>query len=118
MALYFHNNYPKATIYVTIAVPDSSCSLGGAFRKQGWWKIAYGHTVKLLSGDLDTVIAGGYFYYNAHAEDGTVWAGPYLTLVSNAKFNQCYGDDTGMTENKGYRERYIPVGKDFTQSLK
>src|ERR1700733_15390006 len=102
MALYFHSDYPKATVYLTCMLPDSSCS-EGEFRKQGWWKIAYGDTVEVLAGDLTKVIAGGYFYFFAQGDDGSVWAGNFDTLVTNAKFNQCYSDDTGMTRNIGYR---------------
>jgi uncharacterized membrane protein len=97
-------------------LPDSSCS-EGAFRKQGWWKIDYGDTVEVLSGDLTKVIAGGYFYFNAHGADGSVWAGAFDTLVSNAKFNQCYFDDTGMTENAGYREYNLPAVASYTVNL-
>jgi uncharacterized membrane protein len=117
MGLYFHSDYPKATLYLAVMLPDSSCKSGGEFRKQGWWKIVYGDTVEVLSGDLTKVIAGGYCYYYAHAEDGTVWAGPYDTLVSDAKFNQCYGDETGMTKNIGYRELYLPFVSAFTLHL-
>lgn len=114
MGLYFHSNYPKATLSLSVMLPDHSCS-GGYFRKQGWWTIPYGHTVEVVSGDLSKI--SSYYYYYVQGKDGSFWAGPYNTLVSNSKFSQCYSNDKGMTRNIGYRELVTGSHKSFTVNL-
>jgi Protein of unknown function (DUF1036) len=108
MALYFHNNYAE-TVSLAVGLSDSGCS--PSFRKHGWFKIHHGHTLEVYSGDLSAIIPFICYWY-AMAADGTVWAGPYNTLVSTGSFDQCFYDDTGMTENKGFRE-FTPGSKSY-----
>jgi len=116
MGLYFHSDYSKATLYLAVGLPDKSCALPSEFRKQGWWKIAYGDTVEVYSGDLAKIVPF-ICYYNVQGSDGSVWAGAYNVLVSNAAFNQCWGNDTGMSRNIGCRYLNTGAYSGFTVNL-
>jgi hypothetical protein len=119
MGLYFHSDYSKATLYLAVGLPDNSCGLGGEFRKQGWWKIPYGDTVEVWSGDL-TKIDPFICFWNAQGTDGSFWAGGYNVFVSDsfsAEFNQCWANDTGMTWNVGCRYLNTGSASSFTVNL-
>jgi uncharacterized membrane protein len=116
MGLYFHSEYSKAKLWLAVGLPDTSCSIA-EFRKQGWWTLNYGDTVEVYSGDLSKIIPF-ICYWRAKAADGAFWAGAYDVLVSPSNFNQCWSDDTGMTENIGCR--YLNTGshKSYTVNLR
>jgi hypothetical protein len=116
MGLYFHSDYPKATLWLAVGLPDNSCPLPAEFRKQGWWKIPYRDTVEVWSGDL-TSIDPFICYYHVIGGDGSVWAGGFDVLVSDAKFNQCWLDETGMTRNIGCRQLNTEAYSSFTVNL-
>jgi uncharacterized membrane protein len=116
MSLYFHSDYSKATLYLAVGLPDTSCALPAEFRKQGWWKIPYGDTVEVWSGDLALIVPFICYYY-VQGTDGSYWAGGYNVLVSDAKFKQCWLNDTGMTRNIGCRYLNTGSSSNFTLNL-
>jgi uncharacterized membrane protein len=111
MALYFHNNYRKATVLLAVGVSDNSCSpfAGGAVRKRGWWTIPYGESVQVYSGDLASVTPF-LCYFHAQGTDGTVWAGGFDTLVTppettpELSFDTYWGNTVPGGVNHGFRQ--------------
>ncbi len=109
MALYFHNNYPKATVLLAVGLSDNTCTLPAAVRKRGWWTIPYGESVQVYSGDLASIIPF-LCYFHAQGTDGSVWAGSYITTVTTPESSKgltldaCWDVAIPGNINKGFRQ--------------
>jgi hypothetical protein len=83
----FKNNYGQK-IYVAYMRLDHDCAADSEepWRVKGWIGLDPGETEYRAN---DT--GNQWFYYYAEAVDGTLWAGPYVVLVTNSKFHNCAG---------------------------
>jgi uncharacterized membrane protein len=124
MALYFHNNYRKATVLLAVGLGDNTCSplTGGAVRKHGWWTIPYGESVQVYSGDLAAVVPF-LCYFHAQGTDGTVWAGAFLTSVTTPEssptltLDACWGVSIPGGVTKGFRQLNTGSYSSYTVNL-
>jgi uncharacterized membrane protein len=81
----FTNSYGKK-LYVAYMRRDFDCQsdCGDIWDVLGWINLDPGETESRANGTLNR-----WYYYYAEAEDGAVWAGPYVAEVSNARFEKC-----------------------------
>lgn len=121
MALHFHNNYRKATVLLAVGLSDNSCVSPGV-RKRGWWTIPYGESVQVYSGDLALIIPF-LCYFHAQGTDGTVWAGPFDTIVTapestpELSFDACWNAAISGGVNHGFRQLNTGSHSNFTVNL-
>lgn len=118
MGLTLCNSYPS-TLWASIMFysPETCGGDGGDFEMMGWWRIEPGSCSLVYANDLDN----RFWYYFAHAADGTVWAGPFGANVPRSAFvGECFGAPrvSGSDfERIGYRELDIGDSDDFTLTL-
>jgi hypothetical protein len=101
MALYLSNSCPFPTsVSVSLLIYDPTCKVGGQpWRKEGWWNIKYGQTIKpdALNVNLTTVNA----WVGIYAVSGIIsWEGTgnaWFQIPASAAFNQCGEDETNCT---------------------
>ena len=81
----FTNSYKKK-VYVAYMRRDFSCQsdCGDIWDVLGWINLDPGETESRANATNNR-----WYYYYAEAEDGAVWAGPYVAEVSNQKFEKC-----------------------------
>jgi hypothetical protein len=116
MGLHIQNLYPFGTVYVCFTYFKPNCdNANSQFEKLGWWKLLYGQTAELMTGDLTT--GNEYYTFYADCTDGATWSGPYIRMVSDQVFDQCEFDDTGMTRSVGFRLLDVGDADDYTVQL-
>jgi hypothetical protein len=114
MGLYFKNERGD-TIYVAYAYYSPGCEDGTNWAKKGWYPIAPGGTVKVLSG-----FAGPGKYFTFAENESRTWAaaGPFFTQLPSRAFDWCW--NTGSTDSRGLGLFKFEVGwgtLDYTVSL-
>lgn len=122
MALTICNGYSHP-IWTSIMFysPETCGGDGGDFEMMGWWRIDPGSCARVYANDLEDL--NRYWYYFAHAADGTAWAGPFTASVPRGPFggNQaCWSAQKGGSvdyEIIGYRELDIGDNDDYTLTL-
>jgi uncharacterized membrane protein len=106
--LQFTNAY-SSPVWVMIEWHNPDCSDGSDWEKKGWWQIEPGASKVPFGGDLSDTNQTWYFY--AHADDGSEWAGEFQETVPPTAFDWC--SNTSNTESRtiGMRELDLPQGQ-------
>lgn len=112
--LQFCNRHTQ-TLWVTIMFYHPNCPDGGDWEKKGWWGIAPGECNVVFGGDLDDL--NQYYCFYAEANDGVVWAGPYVRSVTNRAFDWCENVSSTDARDVGYRLLDIGDNDDYTVNL-
>jgi uncharacterized membrane protein len=113
MGLTLCNSYsqPISTAIMFFS-PDTCGGEGENFEMMGWWNLAPGSCALVFANDLEDL--NRFWYYFAHARDGTVWAGPWGASVPAEAFDQCFGIGISTGESIGFRELDVGDNDDFT----
>lgn len=122
MGLTLCNSYPS-TVWTAIMFysPETCGGDGGDFEMMGWWRIEPGSCASVYANDLEDL--NRYWYYFAHAADGTVWAGPFGASVPRTAFGggqACWGSQMGGStefEEIGFRQLDIGDNDNYTLTL-
>lgn len=112
--LQFCNSYPSRT-WITIEWYRPNCPDGGDWEKEGWFKLEPGECANVFDQDLDEINA--YYYFYAEADDGAVWAGPFIDCVPYIAFDWCTDTCNSESRDLGYREFNIGDNDDYTITL-
>ena len=101
----FTNSYGKK-LYVAYMRRDFSCQdeCGGIWDVLGWINLDPGETETRAN-----PTSNRWYYYYAEAQDGAIWAGPYVAEVTNTKFEKCTCLGV-LVQNGGARNPYHDVG--------
>ncbi len=101
----FTNSYGHK-IYVAYMRRDFNCQneCGGIWDVLGWINLDPGETES-----RDNPTNNRWFYYYAEAEDGAVWAGPYVAEVTQTRFEKCTCLGV-IVQNGGATNPYHDVG--------
>lgn len=91
--------------------PDT-CGSDGDFETMGWWNLDPGSCATVYGNDLEDL--NRYWYCYAEADDGAVWAGPYIADIPLGAFDSCIGLGTSPGRRIGYRELDIGDNDDYT----
>jgi uncharacterized membrane protein len=84
--VHFKNNHPSRFWVAICAYDPEHCGgEGGDWVAAGWWKVDTGAEVYAFETD------NRYFYFYAHADDGTVSSGDFPTYVMDERFYICQG---------------------------
>jgi hypothetical protein len=85
MQLCFQNNYGTPVSIAVMWYDTGACGGdGGDWATRGWWNLNPGDSVH-----TNVWTANRYFCFYAEAQDGAVWAGPYVAEVMNNAFDGC-----------------------------
>ena len=117
MGLQICNGY---TSLVSTAImfysPETCHGEGDNFQMMGWWNLDPGTCARVYDNDLGDL--NPLWYYFAHAQDGSFWAGPVDATVPLAPFNQCLGAGVGGATSEsgsiGFRELDIGNSSNVT----
>lgn len=118
--LAFRNRYPKG-LWVAIMYYSPGCSDGGDWEKKGWWRLTPGQRKVVYGGDLADL--NRYYCFYAEADDGAVWAGPYVRFLPYQAFDWCewtacsHSDGSPCGVTVGLRLLDIDSNDDFTVNL-
>jgi len=119
MGLTFHNQYTAPlSVAIMFLSPDTCSGEGEGWEMMGWWNINPGDSALVYANDLEDL--NRYWYYYAHASDGTRWAGngEWVRSVPQAVFDQCFGlGVTGETEQVDFRQLDIDSNDNYTLNL-
>src|SRR5215211_2576081 len=119
MGLTIRNEYgDPMSVAIMFRSPETCSGEGGDWEMMGWWNINPGGAALDYANDLDDL--NRYWFYFAHAADGTRWAGPgtWVRQVPRARFNQCFGlGVSGDTELVDFRELDINAFDNYTLTL-
>ena len=119
MGLTFHNQYTApVSVAIMFLSPDTCSGEGDGWEMMGWWNINPGDSTLVYANDLEDL--NRYWYYYAHAGDGTRWAGngDWVRSVPQAVFDQCYGlGVSGETEEVDFRQLDIGSYDNYTLNL-
>lgn len=101
----FTNSYGKK-LYVAYMRRDFSCQdeCGGIWDVLGWINLDPGETESRANPTTNR-----WYYYYAEAEDGAIWAGPYVAEVTQSKFEKCTCLGV-IVQNGGATNPYHDVG--------
>ncbi len=92
MSLSFRNGY-DSTAYVGVLLLDRQCS-PNPWRKVGWYGLAPGQSVVVLSGQ--NLPFTRFAWFADIGADAPCWSGNlWYRVPHNAGFNQCYDDNSG-----------------------
>jgi uncharacterized membrane protein len=104
----FTNSY-RTKIYVAYMRRDFNCQseCGDIWDVLGWINLDPGQTQSRANPTDNR-----WYYYYAEAEDGAIWAGPFVAEVSQDRFEKCTclgvivinGDATNPYHDVGFRE--------------
>ncbi|WP_140789009.1 DUF1036 domain-containing protein [Myxococcus xanthus] len=95
-------NLTNVNIWTAYSRLDPGCIPmdGSTWRNSGWWELTPGQCKIVYS----SAIPGSTIYYYAEG-GGRVWAGPFMTCVSNAVFSLCDNSCTITgSRNVGFRQ--------------
>lgn len=119
MGLTFHNQYTApVSVAIMFKSPDTCSGEGQGWEMMGWWNINPGDSALVYANDLEDL--NRYWYYYAHASDGTGWAGngEWARSVPQAVFDQCFGFGViGEAEEVDFRQLDIGSYDNYTLSL-
>jgi hypothetical protein len=98
MPVWFQNSY-KDTAYISLVWFQPACSTE-PWRKIGWYAAAPGAKVEVVSGDLRNLRNLNFAWFAvAGNSKGPTWSGKnWYRIRGDAKFDQCYTDDTGCND--------------------
>jgi hypothetical protein len=96
----FTNSYGKK-MYVAYMRRDFDCQsdCGDIWDVLGWINLDPGETETRANATNNR-----WYYYYAEADDGAVWAGPYVAEVRAAKFQKCTCVGATTYYDVGFRE--------------
>jgi hypothetical protein len=102
MALYLSNRTSE-TINVSLLLYDPSCTLGGQpWRKEAWWVISAGQSVKPNALDVNLTTVNGWVGIYAYTASGDKnWQGTgnaWFEVTGGLHFDQCGEDETNCTK--------------------
>lgn len=87
MGLAFINRHPSP-VDLCLLWYNPVCA-DPPWRKTGWWYLPTGHSLQVLTGNLNS----RYYYFHARAANGNYWGQPNRKMLVSARaFNICMGD--------------------------
>jgi uncharacterized membrane protein len=114
MGLTICNRY-TARVYVAIAFNDNSCPHNAGPHIMGWWGINPGGCALVYANDVYEY--GPMWHYVGEAVDGAIWAGDFVTRVTNEAFNRCWRPAIPNGSPRGFRKLIVGPNEDFTLNL-
>ena len=111
MGLSFINGF-RAPVSICLLWYNPACS--PPWRKTGWWNLAPGQSVQVLSGALNS----RYYYFHAIASDSSYWGEPgRQILVTNSRFDTCLNGILEPSYNVAFKEIDTGPYSDYALTL-